>query len=48
MKKGDPICLISSDPESNQSITKIAQAGEMIVYEVLIRLEKSMRRIVVD
>lgn len=48
MKKGEIVCLISQNPESSQSVANIAEAGETLVYEVLIRLDKSMRRVVVD
>lgn len=47
MKSGDEVQLISSDPKSTQSIAKIAKEGNTIPYEVLIRLEKGIRREIV-
>lgn len=48
MKIGDPIELISSEVGAENSIEAIAEKAETIPYEVLIRLEKGIRRVVVD
>lgn len=48
MQVGDQIELISCDPEANNSIESIAKKGETIPYEILIRLDKGMRRVVID
>lgn len=48
MKIGDRIELISVQKGARNSIEQIAQLAETIPYEVLIRLEKGIRRIVID
>ena len=47
MKIGDRIELISVQKDAWNSIEQIAQLAETIPYEVLIRLEKGIRRIVI-
>lgn len=48
MQIGDEIELISSRAWSKNSIENIAELAETIPYEILIRLDKGIRRIVVD
>lgn len=48
MKIGDRIELISSKFRVGNSIEAIAEKAETIPYEVLIRFEKGIRRVVID
>gem|GEM_PF-1099298 len=47
MKIGDRIELISVQKGARNSIEAIAEKAETIPYEVLIRLEKGIRRMVI-
>lgn len=47
MKIGDGIELISVQKGARNSIEAIAEKAETIPYEVLIRLEKGIRRVVI-
>lgn len=47
MKIGDPIELISKEPWASNSIETIAKNAGTIPYEILIRLDKGIRRIVI-
>lgn len=44
MKIGDEVQLISSEAQSPQSIQSIAELANTVPYEILIRLEKGIRR----
>jgi alanine racemase len=46
MKIGDKIELISNDINKKNSIVVIAEQANTIPYEILIRLDRGIRRIV--
>ena len=46
MKIGDKIELISNDINKKNSIVAIAEQANTIPYEILIRLDRGIRRIV--
>ncbi len=47
MQRGDRIELISDKKDTNNSIQIIAQLSWSIPYEILIRLDKGIRRVIV-
>lgn len=44
---GEQVEIISSSASDINSLTALAQASDTIVYECLVRLDKSMRREIV-
>lgn len=47
VRYGDEVEIISPDPKADNSIYKLAQASWTIVYEVLVKLDRGLRREVV-
>lgn len=47
VKYGDEIEIISNDPKASNSLYALAQASDIIIYENLVRIDKSLRREIV-
>lgn len=47
VKHGDEIEIVSNDPKAPNSLYALAQASDTIVYENLVRIDKSLRREIV-
>ncbi len=44
VRYGDEIEIVSNDPKAPNSLYALAQASDTIVYENLVRIDKSLRR----
>jgi len=44
MQIGEEIELVSNDPKSKNSLINLANQCNMITYEILVKLDKSIRR----
>lgn len=44
---GDEVEIISNDPDAKNSMAKLAEASDTIVYEALVKLDRGIRREIV-
>lgn len=48
VKLGEPVVIISSDPQAPNSVVKIAEQSNQIPYEVLVHIPRHLKRVVVS